>query len=491
MPQDQTGNTVNRTQAIPWAAVMAQLINTSEVRKILAEVSTAWLRDWSDGHVLKKAACKPASWVAVKSLLGADTTDLSSVFEKPEHIEALSRQLPAILHGLSEIARCAVNAVDQMPIHRKRALFSQLFAARDAGSSGDVHQREGLVAALSHTLGNIYVDDPDFFSKILFPWIEHWVASTDFGELKNLLDTTRNDLEILLRQISGVLFEYPAKLIALLSLIPDGINLLISLVHGILEHLNALPPDILTDLSLSLIKQVDAATIGQSINRINEAIRQFHTGSALIGEMDAPQFTSDMKEKIRAVVAEIDPEPAIKARNALIEGRETLISILIDTALDHPDYLNLWLHQLTVKRNANIRLLKQKLHVFEMLPEQEADQALAAGLSSWNAYDLAELVNTLGRTVNRLNRIKPDLLTALVSEFVNSLDLYELEETMAWVSRDLGHSIRPLFRMMAPPVVQELCKFFEPEDDDDGYDDAMLQARQRLRQLLLGKEGTP
>jgi hypothetical protein len=204
--------------------------------------------------------------------------------------------------------------------------------------------------------------------------------------------------------------------------------------------------------------------------------------------MDAPRFTTDLKDKIRSMVAQIDPVLAIKARNALIDGRETLSSVLIATAQEHPEYLNLWLHQLSVKRNANIRLLKQKLHVFETLPEKEANEALSAGLSSWNAYDLAEMVNTIGRTVNRISRVKPDLFPALVSEFVNSLDRYELEETLDRFSQELGQVVRPVFRMAAPSIIRELCGFFEPGEEDDGYNEAMQAAREQLRALIKGQE---
>lgn len=484
MKADQPDQPDHHKRSPAWAALVVDILNTVEVRQLLADAGVAWLRDWSDGHFFRKSAGRPAAWVLAKALPVSHQTELAAVFEKPEHIEMLSRQIPEIFDRLGNIVHSAAHAIAQLPVDRKKELFSRLFRIDDADPT------DGLLAVLSRTLGDIHADDPRFFSGVLSPWIEKWVANTDFGELKSILNTAGFDLETLLKQVSGVLFQYPAKLIALLSLIPDGVNLLLSLVHGVLENINALPPDILTDLFLNLIKRVDAVTLGQSINRINEAIRQFHTGSTLIGEMDAPQFTSDLKEKIKTSVSRIDPALAIKARNALIDGRETLISVLIDTACEHPDYLNLWLHQLAVKRNSNIRLLKQKFQVFEMLPEEEADEALAAGLSSWNAYDLADLVNTLGRTLNRLYRIKPNLFPDLVSEFVNSLDMYELEETIECASRDLGQVIRPVFRMVAPSIIHELCNFFEPGDEDDGYDDAMSQARDRLRHLLLGKEAS-
>jgi hypothetical protein len=482
MKQYPSGYTDNGNKAQDWTALVVDILNTNEARRILADVSAAWLREWSGGSVIKKGAGRPAAWMLSKTLLDPDQNDLPSVFENPEHIQALFNKIPTFLENLTAIVHSALRTVERMPTERKKALLNQL-ACID-----DIEKSDGFIKGLSHILEDIYSDDPHFFSKLMFPLIENGIARSDFGELKSLFDTAGADLENLLEQTAGVLFDYPAKLIALLSLAPDGINLITSTFRTVLEKLNALPPDILTDLFLGLFRRVDTATIGQIVNRINEAIRQLHTGSTLIGEMDAPQFTSDLREKISAVVSEIDPVLALKARSALIDGRETLLSVLIDTVQEHPDFLNLWLHQLALKRNVNLRLLKQKFDVFEMLPEQEADEALAVGLSRWNAYDLAEMVNALSRTINRLNRIKPDLFPDLVKEFVHSVDLYELEESVQWASRELGSAVRPIFRMAAPAVINALCDFFEPDEEDDGYDEAMLQAKQRLQHLLAGRE---
>jgi hypothetical protein len=469
-------------KATPLAALVVDLLNTSEVRQLLAEVSSRWVHDWSRPNPLKQVLAKPAVWALSRSLASSDADPLAELFQKPEHIETISAQMPQILKGLRAVLLSAVGALEKLPAERKKEWFSRLLAGGENASKGS------FLAGLARIVEDIHKDDPRFFSTRLVPLLDRSIGQTDFGELKALLDAGKDDLSALFSQTTVLLFEYPAKLVALLSLVPDSLNLGLGALHDLLGQINTLPPDIFTDLLLSIYRQVDADLIGQSVNRANEVIRQLHTGSTLIGDMDAPRFSGELRDKLRAIAARIDPALAIKARDALIDSRETLIRILIDTAQERPELLNLWLKQLAADRNAEIRLFKRKIEVLETLPADDAVEALSAGLSSWNAYDLAETVNSLARLANRIGRLTPEVFKGLVTEFVNTLDLDGLAESLAGLAPDLGHAIRPAFRRLAPPLIRELCASFEPGEEDDGCDDVMHEARERLRRLLRGEE---
>jgi hypothetical protein len=464
------------------SALLVDIINTPDVRNLLIDVGREWINQWSGNGPLKQGIGKPAAFLLSKTLAPSKTERLSAVFGKPEHIETLMHETPQLIHELSTIGLSVAHAMESLPISRKKILFERLFSGADGKTEKPIFPVFVRIAE------EIYKNDPVFFSSKITPLIEKWVSQTDFGDVKSLLDASREDITTLLGNIVTIIFEYPAKLVALLSNLPDIVNLILSLADQMLAQFNNMPADIFTDLLLSIARQLDAKAAGRITNRINEVIRQLHTGSTLIGEMDAPQFTSDLKEKIQDFMAEIDPALTIKARNALIDGRETVIGVLVEAAEARPELLNLWLGQLTAKRNSDIRIFKRKIQVLETLPEEEAITALSSGLSSWNAYDLAQTVNAISRMMNRINAFKPGVIEALVTEFVNTLDRYELEESLDWLFRDLGKAARPLFRMSAPFLVRELEGFFEPGEEDDGYDDAMDQSRERLRSLLLSKE---
>jgi hypothetical protein len=75
---------------------------------------------------------------------------------------------------------------------------------------------------------------------------------------------------------------------------------------------------------------------------------------------------------------------------------------------------------------------------------------------------------------------------SFIREFTGALDLYEIEETVRWLTADIFHSFRPLVRTVFPTIVQEFCGFFTPEDD--GQDQAIQEAREMLRGFILNEE---
>lgn len=463
-------------------ALIADIIDTPEIRDLLFGVGNAWLKNWSRSGILKKAVGKPMGWVLSKTLDLGKAEELPSVFGKPEHIETVVNEIPQLLHSMAGIMLSVVRAVESLPNDRKKAMLDRLFSGFPAKPDGEVTK------SIIRIIEEVYQGDPTFFSSLTTPLVERWVAQTDFGELRHLFDLTKKDIEALISGVINSFFDYPAKLVTTLSVAPEAANLGLSVIDTLLGHFNAMPADVFADLLLAMARQIDTRTAGKIFRKINEVIRQLHTGSTLIGEMDAPQFTSDLREKIVDFMDEIDPELTIKARNALIDGRETVLTSLIEAAEARPGLLNLWLSQLSSRWNSDIRLFKLKIQVIETLSEDDAVSALSAGLSNWNAYDLAEAVNAISRMMNRMRTLNPDIIQELVTEFVNSIDRYELEETLDWALRDLGKAVRPVFRTAAPFVVRELCGFFRPEEEDDGYDNAMEKAREDLSRLFAVKE---
>jgi hypothetical protein len=459
--------------------LLAELADTVEIRNIISGIARAWLAKENGTGIFRRLAGRPSGW-AVERIVNSDKNlgRLNSFFENSENIETIISELPAIAGVVRELIHKTVISFEKLPVERKKDLLDSIFTNWNSGSG------KSLVTRFACIFEEISRDDPLFFSSRLVPVLERFISETDFGDIRSFFEATSEDFEAIVKGLADTFFEYPAKLLVAVSILPGIINSVSKSTDVILNHLNNLPVDIFADLLLTMLEEIDAGTVGKIFLRVNEVIRQAQTGSTLIGEVDAPKFTVNIKDKISDFLDEIDPALTIKARNALIDGRETVISSIIDALEERPEHLNLWLGQLAAKRNSEIRLFKRKIQVIESLPEEEATAALSAGLSSWNAYDLADAVNTICRMMNRMHVINPGIIKGLVTEFVNTIDRYELEDTLDWAVKDIGTAIRPVFRASAPFIIRELIGFFEEGEFDDGYDEAMAKAKEDLGRFL-------
>lgn len=472
--------------AMTLAAFLAELLNTRECRTVLIDLALDTLDIWSGQGPKKKSMAKPLTWMIRKTISrepesGAQT--LAEVFGKPGAVELLLQLAPEITGLVLDVAHGLVQSFEDLPGPRKEQLLGEILTSLDGEKTGDT------LSSLARSLQAIHGKSPTFFSDRLLPLLEGLLSRTDFGEISDALAGFKKDTENLIHGVLDLILSYPAKMISLLSFVPGGVNLLFFALKDLFAHINTMPPDILTDFMLVLFKKIDEKQIGRMINTASEMIRQIHTGSALIGEAGSPQFSMELGEKTRNLAQELDPVLLLKARKALIEGKDVLTGTLIRAALEQPDLLKLHLHQLALKRNASIRALKQKIEVIEELPEAEAEEAITVGLSSWNAYDLSEVVNATCRMMNRIHKFKPEFFNSLVSEFVRSLDMFELTDFLAWFARDMGETVRPVVRTVAPHVIREVFSALTPEDD--GNDEAIDEARNLMRRFIMNGEERP
>ena len=102
--------------------------------------------------------------------------------------------------------------------------------------------------------------------------------------------------------------------------------------------------------------------------------------------------------------------------------------------------------------------------------------------------DLAEVVNLFFLFINKISDLKPALIPGLVTQFVDALDLYEVNDGLELFIENVGEALIPMERVIVPKVVKHLCTVLAPRDDD--YEQEAAEARNMLRALLLGEEVT-
>ena len=474
----------SKSENASLADLAAEAAKTPEIRKILNALLSGWLHGWGDRGVIRPELARHARRILARepdaSQRGDAQPALITLLRHPEVVAYMRNQLPLLTSHLLEMADLAATAFEKADPGQQMALFNQALAPFDSDKTGRI------LASLTGTLDRLHRQNPTLFADKTAQILKQVLAQLDFGELKSVFVNSDRDLRALGTRFNDLLFEYPAKLILVLSFIPGISNHLLFYSEDLLKRFNALPADILADLLIAFFKETDAVTAGKLINNLAEFIRQVHTGSALTGDGGLPQFSIALTRKTRAVLREVDIPLLFKAAHALMDGQAALAAALYDAAGENPAFPALALKHRVARTNAQNRQARRQLDLFENLSAKETAAAISAGLSEWNAYEYAELINAACAAANTLQQQSPDTVKHIVTEFVNTLDLYEIEETVTWLARDLTQTLQPVLHTVLPVVIQAGLDCLATDTGENGPQ--INAMRTRLRRFIMNAE---
>jgi len=460
----------------------AEIVKTAEFKNLLNAMISGLLDDWGAQGKIKSLLAKQARQAVVsRDEKNAGNKDMKNLLNDPDVITNINDQLPILLNGFVDISTRMAAHLENASEERQRAFFNDFMATFEDPKIGCT------LSSLARIVEDLHQSDPTLFSDKIIQILGMAMKNMDFGELKIVFENSEDDFMNLGIRINDLLFEYPAKLILMLSSIPGLSNLLLVYLQDLIKRFNDLPADILTDLLISFFKDLDEKAAGRLLDNMAELIRQVHTGSALIGDGGSPQFSVELGQKFRAALDGVDMERFFKAANALVDGHEAIISQLYEAAGRDRNFIPSVLTHKMNKTNSKVRLARQRLELLEGLDQEEAASALAGWLAEWDAYDFAEWINSVCTMANLLHEHKPDAVRHGVTEFVNTLDLYEIQESVEWFSRDLADTLHPLIRTLAPVVVKDI--FHCLESDTGEYGEPIDEMRQALRNFILNEGG--
>lgn len=463
------------------AGFAAEAAKTPEIRNLLKALLSGALHGWGDKGVIRPEFARHARRILererVTSQTGAAHSDLVDLLQQPDVVAYIRNQLPFLISRMLEMADLVAASFENADQEQQKAFFNHILAAFDSDKTGRI------LASLVGTLDRLHRNDPTLFADKTVQILKQVLAQLDFGELKIVFANSETDLKTLGTKFNDLLFEYPSKLILMLSFIPEISNHLLFYGEDLLKRFNALPADILADLLISFFKETDGPTAGKLLNNLAEFIRQVHTGSALTGDGGMPQFSVELARKTRAILGEVDTTLLFKAANALVSGQEALVTSMYAAAGEDPEFPEFALKHRVARTNAKNRLAKQKLDLFDNLSGEEAAAAISAGLSEWDAYDFAELINSVCAAANTLQQHSPDVVKHIVTEFVNTLDLYEIEETVTWLSHDLTQAFQPALQAALPVVIKDVINCLATDNGEE-----ITEMRTLLRRFIMNEE---
>ncbi|MBU2647990.1 hypothetical protein KKI24_25010 [bacterium] len=463
---------------------LADILQTREVRQALSDMLPDLLDIFAKESKIGKFVLKRVGRYLKKRLDrpqdSSGDKELQRLFADPQFIENISQPLSDALNGAFDILGTIANTVDAMPSEGKKKLFN------DITSTIPTVQTGALVNWACRRINRIHQEDPEFFAKTLAPGFQKWVESVDFGEIREMFDNSGEDRHAFVKMVNTVLWQYPAKMVMILSLLPSLVNLLTDTLDISVGRLNELPPDMLTDVILSFVREINSDSVAGVFGQLTEITRKIHTGSALLGEPGAPQLPRVLSGKIDEIVAQIDPSTLWKARIALAETK-AVIGQAFAAAVNSQTELRL-LNRTMGPALTNIRLkaINQRLSAWESQDDEEMAKSLELQLSAYDVQELAEVLNNTLRIINRLGDEKPALYTGFASEFVSAVDSYELAEASRRLFNGVSQEFKPLARATVPGLVTWICDVIKPADDE--YEDDAARARNALRSLFATEE---
>jgi len=495
MPEHQERNAAAPATAANqgWRDILEQIGNTGEIRRLSGNLIPELIRLWaisgkSAGPVTRTTRNKISrmAGASIKNALLdkkalAEAPPLHALAGDPDFTNRLSAQAGEAMTEMLTVLVKTAEEINALGTKEKKELVQTLVHRLSSGKSAEI------LTICCRAVNDIHRDEPDFLSRVLAPEFENWIRHLDFGELKEMFASGSPGVSALIGMINTVMWEYPAKVIATLSLVPSILNMAVDALAQVLDTFNQKgSPDLVADVMLSVLRETDASAISHLINQMAEMARKFHVGSALIGEPGSPRAPKEINALLTAIIDRIDGEVLWKAGTALAEIKEQARCALADVMADHPDLLAGGIDAKASAHNARIRGLSHKLSTLESLEPEAINNALLKATTSLDMQETAHLINTSAMLLNSLLDHGGDEIADKIVSFTDALDTGEVCDLLEKTGEIAGSALLPLARVFVPPLAKGALKALTAGDDE--FENMAQTARQLLVSLVKDRE---
>jgi hypothetical protein len=310
-----------------------------------------------------------------------------------------------------------------------------------------------------------------------------FLENLDFGEIMEMVEKSDPYVLKALESFNEELWKYPAKIGALVGTV---IALMNTAIKGSREFLlpieRAIGPELLADMLLSLLKGVNGIETSKLINTSYELIRRLHTGSLLLGKGGKPLMQSYLTELLQDCFSELDPELVRKVLIIFAEDKLSIYNAVSDALTDTPDITLSYLASIGSVQSSNVKARSRRLRVYEEIGQDGLNAAISESISDLDTFEVAGLINSTFRVLNRIHAANPDILNNLAGGVVDSLSTEEVGITLKWLVPDLVQAVKPLAPAFMPVLIRGLSDMINP---DGGFTSPeQVEALQTLRATL-------
>ncbi|MBU1172865.1 MAG: hypothetical protein KKD44_25175 [Proteobacteria bacterium] len=466
------------------SALITGIMKTRETRLMMADLVPEIIYAWAGSSRIKKKIAGQTDVFIKKMLLGStngspDIT-LNSLLEDPEFMSMLTRFLPEAMGEIVDAFNAVSRNFESVSDEDREVFFSKILKGLSSSRLGE------SLTLLLKTVNQGYQTNPNYLKEKCGPALVSWLEALDVGEIRDFLDHSRDDIQGIVSMLVDTLYKYPSKLVLFLSFIADAVNTLADSSAEFIAMLNKISPDLLTDVAFSVFRTVDGKSVGKLINEGAEIIRKLHAGSALIADPGTTQLPMDLSKFLGDVLSVLDGDTLWKAKVAIAEEQEIISKVFYAVLKENPERLERRMIRYATVKNSTLRSLTHRLSSVDQLPDEKVADAVENSLKNIDTQDAAEVINLFCLLLNKVRSLKPAIIADIASQFIESIDLFEVQDNLNWLSDDLAEPLLPLGRILAPKLVKGLCRALAPRDDE--HETEAEEARQMLRSLLMTEE---
>jgi hypothetical protein len=337
---------------------------------------------------------------------------------------------------------------------------------KDFLDTADFGQVGAVLTSAVSAVNKLHQENHLYMSEKFGPAVRAILENTDFGELKEMMDTSADDVVAMVGKINEEVFEFPAKMVCIFSLVPTIVNILVRSLVKTTAPLNTLAPDMLTDVLISLLNELEGKNVGLLINELSEVIRKVHTGSALIGEKGTHALPAGITRFTAAMMNAVDIPLLLKSQAMLREIKGIIRASFIDILESHPEYAIDFFQSHFRSLVAIVKEWSLKADAFERLfTGEDISREFAKGMGELDAQEMASTVSRICALFNQVRQMSPGTIKNFLSQFFSAVDGSTAGETARWFMDDLVQSMKPLAPEIMPPVISGIADLIAPDGE--------------------------
>ena len=464
-------------QAGKHAGLIAELLNTREGRQFISEAVPEIIALWSGEKRLRKPAARLAER-SIKKSFSPEAPEAGSLKELTSDRDFLSRLRKALMTGKASGSALTADLLHSLGTLPPEELmeWGDLILKRD-------QQGEGLITLTAKILNTVHEKNPRYLSEMTEKELKGIFERNDFGEIAEAASALLNNLSAAAETGGQVLWQYPAKAICLLSLVPELVNAVMKLLLFQLRPLNGIAPDLLTNVIESLLEQVDSTTAGAIISESGELIRKIDTGNALLGEPGKPALPPLMRKKLTDFMKYIDTDILIHALKAWTRAKAEIKKEAARLSTADPSLAQYQAVKPFRKADEKLKEAEEYLNLLEIFFERGSNITLD---SMPDPATAADLVNRGAEIINEAPDKTRKAAADFITQFFESLDGPEISRAVESITSTLVTSLKPVASEVLPPVIRGIADLLRP--DPENPSDEMNEALSLLRETLAGRE---